>query len=185
MSSAVLQPSSTRWRGTQGCVGSVGSISILWRLQERSQLDHLRVTGTDLSSRPSLRAVPGARPRPSAPPLSAPLLSARCERVFSVLAALEALHGAASLPHSVLRFLPRAESQAELDSQGLAFARDDRLGRLGSPLCLKTSILQLRAACSPGFLGPDPSLLGTCLTASVALRLETSANYRRAEDLHC
>jgi len=72
-----------------------------------NELDHLRVTGTDLSSRPSLRAV--------------------CERVFSVLAALE----------------------AELDSQGLAFARDDRLG----------------------FLGPDPSLLGTCLTASVAIRI--------------
>ncbi|CAE7939987.1 CKMT1 [Symbiodinium sp. KB8] len=72
-----------------------------------NELDHLRVTGTDQSSRPSLRAV--------------------CERVFSVLAALE----------------------AELDAQGLAFARDDRLG----------------------FLGPDPSLLGTCLTASVAIRI--------------
>ncbi|CAE7225146.1 unnamed protein product [Symbiodinium natans] len=72
-----------------------------------NELDHLRVTATDMSSRPSLKNM--------------------CERVFSVLAALE----------------------ADLDSQGLAFARDDRLG----------------------FLGPDPSLLGTCLIASVAIRL--------------
>ena len=136
-SNAVLQPSSTR---SENALGHSRLDESSFAAGSSPGHRHRPVEPTQLESCAGpawlmARVVTHSR---SVPP-------ERCERVFSVLAALEAHRSLCrSLWHSLSQALPFdmpfCPLQAELDAQGLAFARDDRLGvsaRLRIPQALQ------------------------------------------------